>query len=183
MRFLLFAGGGADDMGVVCEVPRDRREAVGVGRLESDAEEAVKDRSGTDVGGDDISVNSADCVMGLTRWAWALKYTGEFGGCIRATSPLCVSAWTSRGRMMGWPLGGSMVQEERSWLAAQRGLAVGSAENAGSSYNGECLSLLTAPSSGVGCTPDDVFVTLNCINPTGVGREWGGRRKWETIRV
>lgn len=70
-----------------------------------------------------------------------------------------------------------MIQEEISWPAAQRGLAVGSAENAGSSYEG-CLSLLT---SGVGCTTDDVFVSLNCINPTGVEREWGGRKKWESI--
>jgi hypothetical protein len=69
MRFLLLAGGGAGDMVVVFEVPRDRREAVGVGRLESDAEEAVKDRSGTDVGGDDISVDSVDIVMVLTGWA------------------------------------------------------------------------------------------------------------------
>lgn len=99
MRFLIFAG-GAEDM-VVCEVPRDKREAVGVGRLESDAEEAVEDRSGTDVGGEDISVDSVDCVMGLTGCAWALRYTGEFGGCIRATSRLCASAWNSRGLMTG----------------------------------------------------------------------------------
>ena len=55
-----------------------------------------------------------------------------------------------------------MIQGEISWLAAQRGLAVGSAENAGSSYR-ECLSLLTALGSGLRYA-DEALVTLNCIS-------------------
>lgn len=77
---------------VTCEVPRDRCDAEGVGKLESDAEEAVEDRSGTDVGDDDISIDSEGCVgLIMAGWGWAFRYTGEFGGCIRVTSPLCTS--------------------------------------------------------------------------------------------
>ena len=100
MRFLFFAGGGADDM-VASEAPRDKCEANGVGRLESDAEEAAEDRSGTDVGGDDTSIDSEGCVMGLTGCAWAWRYTGEFGGCIRVTSLICTFGWPSRGFITG----------------------------------------------------------------------------------
>lgn len=71
-----------------------------------------------------------------------------------------------------------MIQGEISWLVAQRGLADGSAENAGSSYR-ECLSLLTAPGNGLRYA-DEALVILNCIipaEPTAVEPGQDGKKK------
>lgn len=129
MRFLF-----SPEDALVCDMFRDERDAPVVFRLKSEADEPVKDRSGREVEvGVTFGIDTGLVIeTGTCCLSW--RETGEFGGGTGVTlRKLKELLWSGRVFMVGWPLGGSVIQLLISWLAEQSGFELGSAEKAGSS--------------------------------------------------